>query len=236
MPENRLRCQWSFVTIMLRTCKHLWQKNVRSTKTARRPASGRAKISPMRQLLNDRNAEKSGLPRPLLLRWLPRRIGVINRHLPRQFIRVRPEVFLIDFSLLIDNEGHHSGVAPFGWPRNQPKTGDHVAVDDVSVLSARRVRPLLREDLKTIALKRCLVGRHDFGTTDIPFAPRLRDPRPQRAGFLALIRLPIQSIVPARSAPQQLRVLENPIPVPIRAGVFPLRRHIRVTHPDGVQR
>ena len=52
------------------------------------------------------------------------------------------EVFLPDFALLVDNESHHAGIAPFLRPGDQGETSQHAAVDDVIIFAGGRVGTL----------------------------------------------------------------------------------------------
>ena len=64
---------------------------------------------------------------------------------------VRADIFLLDAALLIDDEGHYSGVVPFVGIGNERVPGDHVAIDDVAVSSPGCMSALASEDLEVVA-------------------------------------------------------------------------------------
>src|SRR5579884_2043790 len=113
----------------------------------------------------------------------PRRIGIVGGHGAGDGRGFWPEVFLINLALLIYDERHYAGIAPFGRPCDQSKTGDHVAINDVIVFAAWRMAALAREDLEIIPMirrLRVLLGHHP-GVTMIAFRLRLGNERAERA-------------------------------------------------------
>ena len=67
----------------------------------------------------------------LLFRHRPSRVRVAGGHGLGEGGSLGAEVFLIDLASLVDDEGHHPGVAPFGGPGDQREARDHLPVDDV---------------------------------------------------------------------------------------------------------
>ncbi len=47
---------------------------------------------------------------------------------------------------MADSEGHYAGVAVVGWPGDHGKSRNHVAVDDIAVLTTRRIGTLTGEN------------------------------------------------------------------------------------------
>ena len=82
----------------------------------------------------------------------PGRVGVVLGHCRRERASVGAKIFLIDAALLVDDEGHHTGIAPIVGISDQRVAGNHVAVDDVAVFSARCMRALASEDLKVVTV------------------------------------------------------------------------------------
>src|SRR6185436_19085500 len=75
----------------------------------------------------------------LIPRHRPRRVGIVCRHRFGDLRRILPEVLLINAALLVDDEGHHAGLAVFGGPGHQREATDHVSIDYVIIFAARRV-------------------------------------------------------------------------------------------------
>src|ERR1017187_8009173 len=73
------------------------------------------------------------------------------------FRGLESEVLLIDLALLIDDEGHHTRVAPFGRPGDEGKSGNHAVVDDAIILAARCVFSLACQDFEIVAVIRGLL-------------------------------------------------------------------------------
>jgi len=74
----------------------------------------------------DHNNKKSSIssftgPNPSIVR-------ITSAHGLDGFCGLGAEIFLIYFALLVDDECHHTGVAPFCRPSNQRKAADHPAI------------------------------------------------------------------------------------------------------------
>lgn len=85
---------------------------------------------------------------------LPGLIGIEPGHARHALHRVVAKVLLVDRAGMIDHEGHHARIAVFGGPGEQCKAADHFTSDDVVERAARRVRALLSENPKVIAVIR----------------------------------------------------------------------------------
>src|SRR5690349_20444871 len=72
----------------------------------------------------------------------PARIRVVLGHLRDDGVGLVAEVLLVDDALLVDDEGHHAGHRPLRRPGDEREAGYHVAIDDVLVVTAWRVRAL----------------------------------------------------------------------------------------------
>jgi hypothetical protein len=84
--------------------------------------------------------------------FLPRRIRIERRDLLRDFVGVRPEVFLEYGAGVADDKGHHAGVTVLGRIGDERKAADHLAVDDVIGDAAGRMPALFGQDLVVVAV------------------------------------------------------------------------------------
>src|SRR6266852_2373100 len=105
-------------------------------------------------MIAGRAACRKGRACLLLFDQLPARVRVVFGDGGGNRRGIRPEVFLIDPALVIDDESHHAGAAPLGGPRDQSVAGDHVAVDDVAESRSRSMRTLAREDFEEVSVIR----------------------------------------------------------------------------------
>ena len=74
--------------------------------------------------------------------WLPRRIRIVCHHLAGYLLGIGTQVLLIDLTVLIDDEGHHSRVAIANRIGNQRESSGHLAIDDIVSGAARRIGSL----------------------------------------------------------------------------------------------
>src|SRR6476660_5077738 len=89
----------------------------------------------------------------------PTRVGIELGHLSGQRCRVLTKIFLVDHSVLVDHEAHHTGRPVACRKRNGRKASEQFAVDLIVVCSARRILPLLSEHSIQIAMKGRQNGR-----------------------------------------------------------------------------
>ena len=62
--------------------------------------------------------------------------------LSRKLVGPWPEILLVHRGVLIDHEGHDARIAVFGGEDEQRETADHLAVDQIIVGTAGRIRRL----------------------------------------------------------------------------------------------
>ncbi len=79
-------------------------------------------------------------------------VGVVCGHSRRNGIGLGAEVCLKNFSFLINDKGHNTGIAPFRRPCDQRKSRHHVTVYDVVVFPAGRVPSLACQNLEVITV------------------------------------------------------------------------------------
>src|SRR4051812_36580300 len=68
--------------------------------------------------------------------------------------RILSEIFLIDAALLINNKSHHAGYSIFRRPGNEAEAENHIRVNNVIELAARRVTALAFQNFEQVAVKR----------------------------------------------------------------------------------
>src|ERR1700683_4012238 len=71
------------------------------------------------------------------VRWLPCRIRIVCRHIGSYLLGIGSQVLLIDLTVLIDNESHHSRVEIANRIGNQCESSGHLAIDDIASGTAR---------------------------------------------------------------------------------------------------
>src|SRR5947209_3209870 len=99
---------------------------------------------------------------PSVWREPPRAFGILRIHSACEPVSGRPEVLLVNPALLIHNEGHHARITVFRRPRDHCEPADHISVDYIIVLAARRMLPLAGKYLEVVAMER-LGARVGFG-------------------------------------------------------------------------
>src|SRR6185369_2697865 len=135
----------------------------------------------------------------------PRRVWVVRRHGLRDVGGLVTEVLLVDDALRPDDERHHAARAVLRRIRDEREAARHLAVLEVALGAAGRVRALLRQDPEDVAV----VGlRAGVGALlAIPFGGRLREERAERARVLAGRVLPVEAVALAGVAAELLRVV-----------------------------
>jgi len=108
------------------------------------------------------------------VRWLPRRIRIVRRHRSGYLAGIGTEVLLIDLTVLIDDEGHHSRVAIAGRIGKQRESSGHLARDDIAFGATRRVGSLTGQQPVKVAVE----GMRLAGVL-IAFASRFSDQGPR---------------------------------------------------------
>src|SRR5690349_18530390 len=75
----------------------------------------------------------------------PTRVGIEFRHLSNQRCGILTEIFLIDRSVLVDDEAHHTGHRIACRIGKDRKSSEQFAVDPIVVCCPRRILALLDE-------------------------------------------------------------------------------------------
>ena len=86
------------------------------------------------------------------LDFLPCTVGIKRRHRFSEFRSIRPEIFLEHRTVMIDDEGHHTGIAVLRGISDEREAADHFAAHDVIDCATGRGRPLLGQDLVVVAV------------------------------------------------------------------------------------
>src|ERR1043166_1081733 len=112
-----------------------------------------------------------------------------------------------------------------------------VTVYDIIVFPPRRVFALGLQNFEIIPMKRIWTGIR-VGTgqlAEIALTLSPRNHRPERARFALKLDRPIEPVRFAWRAGKLPRVFQHPRAVPVAAGIFPLRVHIRPHGSENVQ-
>ena len=67
-------------------------------------------------------------------------------------IAFRSQIFLVNDTVMADDEAHHAAIVIFCWPGHQCESGDHTAINDVIVGASWRAITLCGEDTVLISL------------------------------------------------------------------------------------
>src|SRR4029434_804756 len=125
---------------------------------------------------------------------------------------IRTQILLKDFTLVIDDERHHTGIAVLRRISNNSEAADHLSLHQVTVCAAGRVFPLRRENFIVVAM----IGRRAAGLLFlVTLAPCPHHDRTERTLGLTLLCFPVQSILLSSIADKFLCVLEQTVTVAI---------------------
>src|SRR5689334_9304659 len=125
---------------------------------------------------------------------------------------------------MVDGEGLDARLAIPHRPGEQREAGDHIAVDDVVILTAGDVAALLVQDAETIAKITVTLRLAQFG---------LADEGTGRAVAIALLGGPVEPVGLAFAAYQLLGIFEDTITVVIIGSIIALGIDISVRSLDG---
>src|SRR5690348_10321718 len=166
--------------------------------------------------------------RPLVVRTMPRLIRIVPVHVLDYFKSLRPQVFLVNYSIVADDECLYAGDAVFCRSGNKAESTDHDALDYVIELAERRGRTLPLQHLEIVAVKTGLAGL-------IAFLYRLSNWPADGPARCSIGILPIQTIVLPGRTEDSLRILVHARIVMYLRSVFLLGLNKTATDLDCVQ-
>src|SRR5262245_20495969 len=115
---------------------------------------------------------------------LPGRVRIELRHRSRLRGRARAEVLLVQYAVMVDQEGHHPGVTVLDRPCHDRKTANQPVVRDVVERAARRMLALGRQQLVVVAVVALPAATSTF-------TARRVDGWSKRARLLARLGIPV---------------------------------------------
>src|SRR6185369_4138793 len=138
--------------------------------------------------------------------FLPALVRLEPADLLRRGGRFRAEILFVHAALVVDEEGHHAGVAVGRRPCDETETSDHSLLHQVVVGATWGARPLPFEDAVAVTV---VCGLATFGRRIAP-GPGALEQRAQRTRLLARLGGVVKSIALARGADELLRILQQP--------------------------
>src|SRR5271157_3391693 len=163
--------------------------------------------------------------------WLPGLVGVVGLHLFGQVGGLRPQVFLVYGTVLIDDEGHHSGVAVLRRIGNEGEAASHFPIHDVALGATFCVSALRGKYAVVVAVERL----RSIVLAAVTLSGGIGHQRADGALGLAFGNLPIESVLLAGVADEFLRVLFDRVAIVGLAEVIVLRISQSVTDANGRQ-
>ena len=111
-----------------------------------------------------------------------------------------PRSFWKTVAVLVDDEGHHAGIAVVGRVGDEAEAADHLAAHDVVIGATGSRRSLARQDLVAVAV----IGRPGAGR--VALARGIGHEFADRALLLARLARPIEAVLLVRAADDLLGV------------------------------
>src|SRR5271165_3220829 len=128
---------------------------------------------------------------PLLLNSLPCFIGVEFCHRASDLVGGLAQVLLIHNAILVDDEGHDTGIVVLRGISDHGKATSHLAVDDVVLRGPFRISALSIEHVEVVTVERLMGIRFDLQS----FGGCVGHQRSKRTLGLPIRRRPIQAIL-----------------------------------------
>src|SRR5271157_5029617 len=163
--------------------------------------------------------------------WLPGLVGVVGLLLFGQVGGLRPQVFLVYGTVLIDDEGHHSGVAVLRGIGHEGEAASHFPIHDVALGATFCVSALRGKYAVVVAVERL----RSIVLAAVTLSGGIGHQRADGALGLAFGNLPIESVLLAGVADEFLRVLFDRVAIVGLAEVLVLRVSQSITHTNGRQ-
>src|SRR5271157_1090124 len=163
--------------------------------------------------------------------WLPGLVGVVGLHLFGEVGGLRPQVFLVYGTVLIDDEGHHSGVAVLRRVGNEGEAASHFPIHDVALGAAFCVSALRGKHTVVVAVERL----RSIVLAAVTLSGGISHQRADGALGLAFSSLPIESVLLAGVTGEFLGVLLHRVAIVGLAEVLVLRVSQSVTYANGRQ-